>query len=111
VRNERVVIELSTKRGTVYVVMVAAAGVGNLRLTEPSREFRGRESSTAQGDTSVRLGQPLKVAAGAELGAFLLGSTVVVVFEKGVVGELNVSVGDTVLQGAPMARSEGGARV
>src|SRR5262249_47479872 len=41
VENERLIIELDTPVGVVAVVMVAAAGVGNLALSPPPIEFRG----------------------------------------------------------------------
>lgn len=74
--NERAVIWLDTAIGAVPVVMVGAAAVGNLWLTHlgcDTRAFR------AGGEPRrVELARPVEVAAGDELGAFLLGSTVVV---------------------------------
>ena len=81
VRNERVVIWLeSVQVGSVAIVMVGATGVGNIRLAHapdsvtwrPAREVRRIELDTP-------------VARGDELGAFRLGSTVVMLFEPGVV--------------------------
>jgi phosphatidylserine decarboxylase len=74
--NERAVIWLDTAIGSVAVVMVGAAAVGNLWLTHlgcDTRAFR------AGGEPRrVELPRPVPVSAGDELGAFLLGSTVVV---------------------------------
>ena len=76
-RNERVVIWLRSARGLVAVVMVGASGVGNIALVHAP------ESATWRGNGELRrielTGQ--RVARGEELGAFKLGSTVVMAFE------------------------------
>lgn len=72
--NERVVIELATAWGPAAVVMVAAAGVGNVWLTDLGEDTRSwREAAEPRHVT--RSGTRLR--AGDELGSFLLGSTVV----------------------------------
>ncbi len=79
-KNERVVIELNAGRlGTVGVVMVAAVGVGNIELV------RGLDSTSlrAAGQRKKLALQDLRVSRGDELGAFRLGSTVVLLFEPG----------------------------
>lgn len=79
-RNERVVIRLNADGiGDVAVVMVGAAGVGNIALADApqSATFRRlRERKT------IELGGK-RLAKGDELGAFRLGSTVVLVFPPG----------------------------
>lgn len=82
-RNERVVIELNGRElGDVALVMVGAAGVGNIVL-----HGRGdQELSSAQlrgAGERHRLELDLEVARGDELGAFRLGSTVIMVFGRG----------------------------
>jgi phosphatidylserine decarboxylase len=76
-RNERVVIRLNADGiGDVAVVMVGAAGVGNIALADApeSATFRRlRERKTIELDGK-------QLAKGDELGAFRLGSTVVLVF-------------------------------
>ncbi len=77
--NERVVIEVASPWGPVAVVMVSATGVGNIWLTHAghdSRRWRQRGELR-----HVAIDAP--VAAGDELGAFLLGSTVVLVLPRG----------------------------
>jgi phosphatidylserine decarboxylase len=77
--NERVVIELSSSWGPVAVVMVAATGVGNVWMTHArhdSRAWRRRDAIHHQAADAA-------VAPGDELGAFLLGSTVVIVVPPG----------------------------
>lgn len=80
-RNERVVIRMNAGAlGDVCVVMVGAAGVGNIRLAQAPdsatfRSLRERRRIELSG---------LTVKKGDELGAFLLGSTVVMLFPPGV---------------------------
>jgi phosphatidylserine decarboxylase len=79
VRNERVVITLDAGHlGWVAVVMVGAAGVGNIRLTGAPDSTTWRAAGERR-----RIELDTTVARGDELGAFRLGSTVVLVFEPG----------------------------
>lgn len=81
-RNERVVIRMNAGAlGTVCVVMVGAAGVGNIRLAQApdSASFRRLRERRQIEHTGLR------VKKGDELGAFLLGSTVVMLFQPGAV--------------------------
>jgi phosphatidylserine decarboxylase len=100
-RNERVVIRLNSPQvGHVAVVMVGAAGVGNIRLTQgpDSAELR------ATGERH-RIELPnLTVERGGELGAFRLGSTVVMIFEPGR-AELAGAVGQAVQFGQRIGRT------
>jgi phosphatidylserine decarboxylase len=101
VRNERVVIWLEAPRiGRIAVVMVAATGVGNIRLAHapPGRPKAERDNDSvtwrAAGEVR-RIELDERVQRGDELGAFRLGSTVVMVFEPGKVklaGELATSI-------------------
>jgi phosphatidylserine decarboxylase len=92
-RNERVVIWLESPRaGLVAVVMVGASGVGNIALAHGEESTRWR----ARGERR-RIELDIAVERGDELGAFRLGSTVVLVFEPGAlegppVGEVGESV-------------------
>ena len=105
-RNERVVIRLDAgKLGQVAFVMVGAAGVGNMRLTLPPHEG-GFDSASLRGSREVHrvelAGTP--VARGDELGAFRLGSTIVMVFEPGRVA-LEGEVGSAVRFGERMGKA------
>jgi phosphatidylserine decarboxylase len=86
-RNERVVITIDAgPLGIVAVVMVGAAGVGNIALTFAPESVTWRAAGELR---RVEVGQP--VQKGDELGAFRLGSTVVMIFQPGAVelaGEL-----------------------
>lgn len=104
-RNERVVIRLNSPQvGRVAVVMVGAAGVGNIRLT------RGPDSAElrAAGERH-RVELDLTVKRGDELGAFRLGSTVVMVFEPNR-AELAGEVGQAVQFGQRIGRTVSGGR-
>ena len=105
-RNERVVIRLNSRAvGHVAVVMVGAAGVGNIRLT------RGPDSAElrAQGERHRVEHVGLTVKRGDELGAFRLGSTVVMVFEPER-AELVGEVGQAVQFGQRLGTSTQGGR-
>ncbi len=97
-RNERVVIELETARGMVAVVMVGASGVGNIELAhgQSSRNLARIQSATWRAAAEPRtIELDATVARGDELGAFRLGSTVVLVFAPGA-GELATTTAATV---------------
>jgi phosphatidylserine decarboxylase len=78
--NERVVIELESEWGPAAVVMVAAAGVGNVWLSHRESDTRTWRD-TAEPRHVVHPETALE--AGDELGAFLLGSTVVMLLPPG----------------------------
>ncbi len=83
-RNERVVTYLDTPHGAVAVIMVAAMGVGNMTLSFLSAP-----------------GAP-GVAAGDELGIFHLGSTVVMLFERGMILPPDLGEDQPVTVGTPL---------
>ena len=104
-RNERVVIHLnSAELGDVALVMVAAAGVGNIALAH------GPDSAClrAAGERRRVELNDVFVERGEELGAFRLGSTVVLVFQPGKVARLpgidELEVGQAVRFGDAMGR-------
>ncbi|HEY1556436.1 MAG TPA: archaetidylserine decarboxylase [Kofleriaceae bacterium] len=78
-RNERVVIWLHAPRvGTYAVVMIAAAGVGNIEVAGA----RSAAWRTAYERRRIELGG-VPIERGGELGAFRLGSTVVLALPPG----------------------------
>jgi phosphatidylserine decarboxylase len=79
--NERIVLRVETDRGPVAVALVAAAGVGNISL--PVAGLESRHLRRARRSHQVRFDVPVAVDRGAELGAFHLGSTVVVMYPPG----------------------------
>jgi phosphatidylserine decarboxylase len=100
-RNERVVIRLDGgPLGTFVVVMVGAAGVGNITLSHDGIDRSAPPFGGTDGQAQVpafesarlrtagerrRFEVDAPVARGGELGMFRLGSTVVVAFERGAV--------------------------
>jgi phosphatidylserine decarboxylase len=99
-RNERVVIRMHAGAlGHVALVMVGATGVGNIRLAPGIAGAAGAAGDTARWRAAreprrVEL-SGVSVRRGDELGAFRLGSTVVLVYEPGTV-ELAGDIGDPV---------------
>jgi phosphatidylserine decarboxylase len=90
--NERVVIWLESPRiGRVAVVMVAATGVGNMHLAH--RDLDSVQFRAAHEQRTIELDE--RVERGDELGAFRLGSTVVMVFEPGA-AQLDAQIGASV---------------
>jgi len=108
-RNERVVFRLNAGAlGHVALVMVGASGVGSIRLAPALAGGAGAivESGAwraAHEPRRVELAGD-EVARGDELGAFRLGSTVVLVFEPGAVA-LAGEVGDAVRFGQRLGRT------
>ena len=98
--NERVVVEIQTKNGAVAVVFVGATNVGQVSLSFWP-EFRGLSLPKTQ-SWSKDFAQPLEIQKGQELGAFHMGSTVVVCLSPGAVpaGWQNLPLGRQVLVGA-----------
>jgi phosphatidylserine decarboxylase len=104
-RNERVVITIDAGRlGIVAVVMVGAAGVGNIALTYAPESVTWR----AQGERR-RIELDYELQRGDELGAFRLGSTVVMIFEPGPV-HLAGDVGEVVRFGERLGSFTFGGR-
>lgn len=100
-RNERVVIWLKSHHGLVAVVMVGASGVGNIELAHAP------QSVTWRGNGELRRIElaGIPVARGDELGAFRLGSTVVLAFEPGALASSPVGeVGQAVRFGERIGR-------
>ncbi len=80
-RNERVVCLFESKAGPFVLVLVGATIVGSMAtvwhgVVNPPRPGGAREWSYEQGN-------PVQLAQGQEMGRFLLGSTVVMLFPKG----------------------------
>jgi phosphatidylserine decarboxylase len=96
--NERLVTYLESTIGRVAVVKVAATGVGHITVSyDPSlathQPWRIRRTGRA-----MEYSPPRPIQRGAELGVFHLGSTVILLFQKGRV-ELELARGQRVRVG------------
>ncbi len=78
--NERVVNMIETASGLAAVVMVGATNVGSIRLAF-APDFRSNRPFAYRTPKELKLSR-IKITAGEKLGTFMLGSSVVVLFEK-----------------------------
>ena len=99
-QNERIVLELESELGLFAMVMVGAVGVGNLRLS--AVEFESRFVRSQGQKRQVHFDTPIELARGAELGAFELGSTVILCAPPSTV-ELTACIGDSLQFGDVIA--------
>jgi len=79
--NERVYVEIKTDRGLVGVVFVGATNVGQIELAFDS-EIRGNQLKVFK--PLVKDNLNISIQKGAELGMFRMGSTVVMLYQKGI---------------------------
>jgi phosphatidylserine decarboxylase len=81
-QNERLVFEIKQESGgTIYLVMVGALNVG--RITTPfSKNIITNNYSSIEKESFETLEPLVKIDKGEEIGTFLMGSTVVLVFDK-----------------------------
>ena len=99
-RNERLVTYLQTPFGRIAVVKVAATGVSDITCSYDAnvRTRRTRRTRRVDYETTRPVGK------GDELGAFHLGSTVIVLFEQGRVVLEPLAAGQRLLMGQAIAR-------
>ena len=81
VKNERLVMHLETANGPVCVVMVGASNVGTMTAAFDKTIITNRGPRRLR-TRRFQYNPALPVAAGGELGAFNLGSTVVVLWQR-----------------------------
>lgn len=93
VRNERLVFEIQLEQGCCFVVMVGALNVGRMvtpfwpnMITNDSRRVFEHTNEL------LTFSEPIAVNCGDELGTFMLGSTVVIVFDKTAASSLDLKV-------------------
>jgi phosphatidylserine decarboxylase len=82
-RNERLVFDIETADGVLYLAMVGALNVG--RITTPFlTDFASNDSlgQARQGPRSFELDRTHRIVPGQELGTFMLGSTVIIAFDE-----------------------------
>ncbi len=83
-RNERLVFDLETEHGTLYLAMVGALNVGRM-VTPFLDDFasnRGRANLLSKGPQTFELPEAHDIVCGGELGTFMLGSTVIIAFDE-----------------------------
>ena len=83
--NERVVMLIETPRGRAAVVMVAATNVGDIRIAFDENIVTTGLDVNERPVRERSYVPPKEVTAGAEIGVFHMGSTVIVLYEKGMV--------------------------
>ena len=109
--NERLITFIDSPVGEVAVVMVAATGVGHMTVTYDA--VATRMGKLGRPGPRVYFSAPRPIARGAELGAFHLGSTVVMLFEPNRVELLGLSPKQSIRLGEPIGRrladAKGGA--
>ena len=102
-RNERLVCEFQTTHGRVLVILVGAMIVASIETVwdGPPSPYRREQVTRFDSDAQT----PRFYARGAEIGRFLLGSTVIVCFEPGQarLGS-KIKAGRTLKMGEPIAR-------
>ncbi|RYZ67787.1 MAG: phosphatidylserine decarboxylase [Proteobacteria bacterium] len=81
--NERVALVLQTPKGKVALVMVAATNVGNMSMTVDETITTKKRARNRKANQKT-YEPPVPVKRGQEVGIFHMGSTVVMLFEKGV---------------------------
>lgn len=108
--NERVVLSGNWLYGQFHLVAVAAFGVGNIVLNfdDKLKTNRMRDVTVhCGGDVSSKLyPRGVELEAGTEMGAFRMGSSVVLVLEAPNTFEWNVNVGDRVRVGEKLGDAQ-----
>lgn len=105
--NERLVTFVDTSFGEIAVVMVAATGVGHMTVSYDAVETHA--TGKGRPGPRVRYTAGRRIDRGDDLGAFHLGSTVVLLFEPGRVKLGPLVLGQKIRMGEPIAR-RGAAR-
>lgn len=102
IENERVVIECQTNEGNIfYMVLVGALNVGKMVVN-----FEPRISTNTSGTGSEFSYDSLHLAKGDDFGCFMMGSTIILIAEKGLLNP-NVEVGQSVRFGQTIGQING----
>ena len=96
--------------GAVAVVMVGASGVGHIDLTHLGPSSTDGTSAWRRAHERRHTSLDVPIARGDELGAFRLGSTVVLVFEPGAVEPPTMVAGAPLRFGQRLLRIAAGRR-
>jgi phosphatidylserine decarboxylase len=106
-KNERFVTVIDGEAGKCAVVMVAAVGVGHITAAYDSQVATHAKGFPQQEITRRSYDQPIPIARGGEVGTFHMGSTSIVVFERGRVTLDPLTSGTTTRMGRAMGRLVG----
>lgn len=102
IENERVVIECQTHEGKLfYMVLVGALNVGKMVIN-----FEPRISTNTSGIGSEFSYDSLRLAKGDDFGCFMMGSTIILIAEKGLLNP-DVKVAQSVRFGQTIGRING----
>lgn len=81
-RNERMIFEIATAQGTLYLAMVGALNVGKMTTPFlPGFATNMQKTERVQEPQTFHLDVTHRIVAGQELGTFMLGSTVIIAFD------------------------------
>ena len=98
--NERLTTWLRTARGPLAVVAVGATNVGRIRALYDEVVTNARR---VRKELRKHYDQPMVIEKGAELAVFEMGSTVVLLFARGVRILQNLQTGQPIKLGVPLA--------
>ena len=86
-RNERLVFDIKTAQGTLYLAMVGALNVGKMTTPFLPNFATNKGFLKAESQQVFVLDQVYDLKAGDEIGTFLLGSTVIIAFDEALAKE------------------------
>ena len=86
-RNERLVFDIETSNGTLYLAMVGALNVGKMTTPFLPSFATNKGFLKSEGNQVFVLDRTYNLKAGDEIGTFLLGSTVIIAFDEALAKE------------------------
>jgi phosphatidylserine decarboxylase len=98
VKNERIITYIESPFGTIGVCKVGALNVGKITLSY--RDIRTNRTFRRRKEVLFPPGEMAPVRAGDEIGVFHLGSTVVLLFQKGSIEFNDFKPGDKIRMGS-----------
>jgi phosphatidylserine decarboxylase len=101
-RNERVISYIDTEFGQAALVKVGATNVGSIKVTYDEQIVTN--AGKKQQNNKKIYSKTIRIKKGEELGRFEFGSTVILIFEKNMIGWLpDISKGISLKMGQPIA--------
>lgn len=102
VKNERIISYIDTEAGNVAVCKIGALNVG--RITLSYNDIRSNRTFRSKREVMFDATSRVAVARGDELGIFHLGSTVILLFQKGAITFDALIKGDTIKMGKKIGK-------